>query len=466
MAHSVKEYEVIARKQDQMDKEVQEWRLDPRSALYDHVVIHARLARLQKLSSTNDIGPLMFFLRAGMIRNLAGINNKRLYRRAHWGTKCLIEGYVEETIRQLEHVAHSKAIPKAQLREFFLDLKKSYGTTALVLHGGTSFGLCHLGVIKALLEIDSLPQVVCGSFIGSVIAAIVCTKSEAELRSELCGNGGSLVDIGAFTVKGGSLIASAIRKLVRFLKSGKLLDVMVIERCIQDNIGNMTFREAYQKSGRALNIVIRDKDTLVLLNHMNAPDVVIWSAACASCAIPGVYEEVKIMVKDSRGLAPWTPSSGFKLASATIEKGDLRGQLGELYGVNSMIVSHVPSFCSFRPSLASDEGYRGMSKRVYKWIISEVCHRYHQFKYFGLVPGFVEKWERFVVRPQVGDVNIIPHLYYWEVLMLMRNPDAQFIEYCIQKGERFAWKRAREIQMRCMIEFAIDNNVQSLGKRK
>jgi hypothetical protein len=78
----------------------------------------------------------------------------------------------------------------------------------------------------------------------------------------------------------------------------------------------------------------------------------------------------------------------------------------------------------------------------------------------------MEKWEQYIVRPQLGDVNIVPHLYFSEAFMLMRNPDARFIAYCVQKGERCAWRRLREVQMRCQIEFSLDAMIARRNKRQ
>jgi predicted acylesterase/phospholipase RssA len=45
--------------------------------------------------------------------------------------------------------------------------------------------------------------------------------------------------------------------------------------------GSMTFREAYERTGRALNVSVIPHDQhspTKLLNHLTAPDCVIWSA--------------------------------------------------------------------------------------------------------------------------------------------------------------------------------------------
>jgi TAG lipase / lysophosphatidylethanolamine acyltransferase len=464
-AKSLKDYEENAILHDSTNEAIAMWKRDHKSPFYDSRIIVGRLEKLRKLSNVEDYASMMFFLRAGIIRNLAGINDRRLYRIAKSGTKALVEDYVDETIIQLQKIAECQSLPKEQVKEFFKDIKRAHGNSALLLHGGASFGLCHLGVIKALLEKNLLPKIICGTFIGAIIGAMIATRTKEELILEIFNQ--NTIDFGAFEVKGSGLWASFHRKLVRFLKTGKLFDVKILEKFIHDNIGDMTFREAFQKSGLVLNIVVNPEDDIdgspVLFNHISAPDVVIWSAACAACAIPGMYGQVEIRAKDANGLRirPWNIYANLNFGFHDIY-GNLRDRMAEWFGVNNIIVSQVPSFCAIRPRYSSDEGSRWFGKSIYNWILSEIEHFYDQFRALGIVPKFVQKWEKFVVRPIIGDVCIIPILYFGEIAMLVKNPDDEFIQYCVRKGERFAWKRLKEIEMRCRIEFEIDRLLASL----
>jgi len=47
-----------------------------------------------------------------------------------------------------------------------------------------------------------------------------------------------------------------------------------------------------------------------LLNYLTAPNVVLWSAVLASCAIPGMFAQVKLMQKLNDGsIVQYDPSS-------------------------------------------------------------------------------------------------------------------------------------------------------------
>ena len=78
---------------------------------------------------------------------------------------------------------------------------------------------------------------------------------------------------------------------------GVIFDIKVLERFVHHNIGDVTFLEAYRRTRRVLNITVTSSvdfggDNSRLLNYLTAPNVLIYSAVLASCAIPGVYEPV------------------------------------------------------------------------------------------------------------------------------------------------------------------------------
>lgn len=59
--------------------------------------------------------------------------------------------------------------------------------------------------------------------------------------------------------------------------AGVLMDVTKLQECLRDNIGDITFREAYAKSKRILNITVASTGQFEfprLLNYLTAPNVV------------------------------------------------------------------------------------------------------------------------------------------------------------------------------------------------
>jgi predicted acylesterase/phospholipase RssA len=67
------------------------------------------------------------------------------------------------------------------------------------------------------------------------------------------------------------------------------------------------------RTRRILNIVVqsaRTNEVPRLLNYLTAPNVLIRTAACASCAVTGLYDSVPLLAKDNQGrVVPWNVNS-------------------------------------------------------------------------------------------------------------------------------------------------------------
>jgi len=68
--------------------------------------------------------------------------------------------------------------------------------------------------------------------------------------------------------------------------------------------GSMTFKKAYQRTGRILNVSCVPSDPhspMILANYITAPNCVVWSAVLASAAVPGILNPVVLMKKSRDG---------------------------------------------------------------------------------------------------------------------------------------------------------------------
>ena len=146
---------------------------------------------------------------------------------------------------------------------------------------------------------------ICGSSAGALVAALVGCQTDEELPDLF--EPGAL-DFSAFRKRPEK--GRFRRRLQRFLKHGVIMDIKVVEQAMHDNIGDVTFLEAYQRTGRLLNIILKPGggvDSPQLLNYLNAPDVLIWTAACAAISLPGLYERVELLAKNTKGeISKWS----------------------------------------------------------------------------------------------------------------------------------------------------------------
>lgn len=170
--------------------------------------------------------------------------------------------------------------------DFVHDTRQAFGRSTLVLQGGAIFGLCHLGVVKALFLRGLLPRIITGTATGALIAALVAIHKEEELPAVLKGDG---IDLSAFSTKTkdvadadagqsyASRWATLLRRVRRFYREGYFLDVKVLEECVRANVGDLTFEEAFVRSKRVLNITVATAGQAgipTLLNYLTTPNVV------------------------------------------------------------------------------------------------------------------------------------------------------------------------------------------------
>ena len=274
-------------------------RNNPTSKYYDWRLITERLNSLVAAREESNFQQLVNLLRSGLIRNLGNITATTLYNRSLSGTKYLIEEYitqVAETVDDISNLPTGGAVALSgndnvltnQMKlDFIHDTRQAFGRSTLVLQGGAIFGLCHLGVVKALFLRGLLPRIITGTATGALIAALVAVHTTEELPSVLKGDG---IDLSAFSIKAkaetgavdrpqtlGSRWNTLMRRLRRFSKEGYFLDVTVLEECVRANVGDLTFEEAYNRSKRILNITVAtggQGGVPTLLNYLTAPNVV------------------------------------------------------------------------------------------------------------------------------------------------------------------------------------------------
>lgn len=160
-----------------------EWRDQAESSDYDYRLVQARLEELRELRRQGEVARLVFCLHEGLHGNLGNIANPALYTGCRFGTKRLLTDYLDEITPALDYLCEyeTPVFPLADKLRFFERTAQSFGRSALMLSGGATLGLFHLGVIKALWSEGLLPRVASGSSSGSIVAATLGTHTDAEL---------------------------------------------------------------------------------------------------------------------------------------------------------------------------------------------------------------------------------------------------------------------------------------------
>ena len=94
-AESYEQWQLLAVEHDELSG-ARRWRQVDQSTQYDYAQIRLRLDRLRSLRARHDNQGLLFTLNEGIHGNMGGMGRSSLYRKANFGTKGLIEQYIEE----------------------------------------------------------------------------------------------------------------------------------------------------------------------------------------------------------------------------------------------------------------------------------------------------------------------------------------------------------------------------------
>lgn len=244
------EYQAAARMLDADLAGTAEWRRDPHHPKYNAVLVSATLQRLRAVRADADANELLDILGTCVRKSFCGVDHEALYARCHAGTKHLVELYVDEVVHSLGDVRQRLGRDAAfdeRVRAFLARAQRVYGRTCLALSGGGGLANFSWGTALALHERGLLPSLICGTSAGAVVAAALCTHSDADLDELLRSE--TLVRLLTSFEEPRSIV------LRRALHEGVLYDASrwapkIQALCNHATIPDITFAEAFKLSGR------------------------------------------------------------------------------------------------------------------------------------------------------------------------------------------------------------------------
>ena len=425
------------------------WRHEEPSDLYDHAQIRYRLDRLRKFRKSKDWTGLLYALNEGIHGNMGGMGKSVLYKKAKSGTKVLIEQYIQEIDEALRLLAElpDDQIPTQQKLDFFYRSNVCYGRSALMLSGGGVLGFLHVGVVSELLRHGLLPRVISGSSAGAIVAAALATHTDEEMAA---------LDLIGLMESGESAGSGVIRQWLTGASSR--LSVEDTEQLIEATVPDMTFAEAYARTGRQVSITVAPAEPHQrsrLLNAVSSPNVYLRSAAMASCAIPGVFPAVMLKAKNERGEAqPYLPARRWVDGSVADDLPAKR--LSRLFSTNHYIVSMVnPIARAFLPRDDRARPVRQAATSLGMGIGREVLNFYR-----GVAQKYGENWPKFNMmmhsahalldQEYSGDINIVPKFRLQNPLHLIKQPNESELRALVKEGERATYSRIESIR-RCTL---------------
>ena len=402
---------------------------------YPYTAVKTHQVQLETALKNKDTVSLISNLTEGLYRLLNEISEPELYS-----------------------VCQDPAFPHQSKINLLKTTQKNLGAPALMLSGGGTFGIYHLGVIKALHEHKLIPDVICGSSMGSIAAGVLATHNDDELSD--------------LFLKTHEQDYAPLKKLTlnEAAKQKCLLDSQRLYDCIESNIGDITFEDAYKHTGRTVSITVsptRQSQKPRILNHLTSPKVLIAFASKASCSVPGLFSPVQLQQRSQDKRSAYCAEEVWIDGSFATDIP--RQRMSRLFNVNFFIVSqanpHILPFVKskqkkgFLPAMQDvvTETFLAQSLAVLK-----VLRRRNKQAFFR---SWIDQCASMIDQDYQGDINIYPTFPLKWFRKFMINPTQDELDYLILMGERVTWPKIAQINEQTKLHRKLSESLRLLENK-
>ncbi len=467
------------------------WKEKPTYAYYDSRTIlrvHQQMIKLRQRAESDEHGrsqlksmgnehsaveDLRALVEASLKNNFAGFENPRLYSETYYGTKDAVQDFIEEAEASLSFLLRTTQLDMENKRALFKHLGSNFGRTALCLSGGATFAYYHFGLAKALLDADLLPEVITGTSGGALVAALLCTRTDEELAKLL---------VPALANRITACEEDIMVWLKRWYATGARFDsVQWAKKCAWMTRGSLTFKEAYQRTGRILNVTCVPSDPhspTILANYITAPDCVVWSAVLASAAVPGILNPVVLMKKNKDGtLSPY--SFGHRWKDGSLKTDIPLKALNLHFNVRFSIVSQVNPhinifFFSSRGTVGKPvqhrrgRGWRGgfVGSAIEQYLKLDLQKWLKVLRHLELLPRPLgQDWSELWLQRFSGTITIWPKSITSDFIYILSDPTPQRLARMIHVGQQSAFPTLKFIANRAKLERIIQQGRRQFRTR-
>ncbi|KAH9223815.1 acyl transferase/acyl hydrolase/lysophospholipase [Leptodontidium sp. 2 PMI_412] len=460
----------------------EKWKDEDEYAYYDHKTVRRVLDQMRRCrrrieasgsgngsassgaGSEKAVEDLKALVEACVKNNFVGVENSRLYSQTYYGTKNLVQEFIDEVEKCVTLLVNTNQLGSEEKRTLFKRMHTNFGRTALCLSGGASFAYYHFGVVKALLDANLLPEVITGTSGGALIAALVATRTNEELKKLL---------VPALAGRINACSEGFTTWVPRWWKTGARFDSLEwAKKCSWFTRGSMTFREAYERTGRILNVSCVPADPhspTILTNYLTSPDCVIWSAVLASAAVPGILNPVVLMMKTRSGtLVPY--SFGHKWKDGSLRTDIPLKALNLHFNVNFSIVSQVNPhinlfFFSSRGSVGQPvthrrgRGWRGgfLGSATEQYLKLDLNKWLKVLRHLELLPRPLgQDWSEIWLQQFSGTITIWPRSVVSDFWRILSDPNPKQLARMLHVGQQSAFPKLKFLANRLKVERMIE----------
>jgi len=431
------------------------WKQVDESEHFDHVSIRKRLEHLESLRSQGDDHGLLFTLNEGIHGNMGGMGVAALFGKAKFGTKAVITDYIEAVADALEHLADpaTDGIAFEDKLDFFRRASHCFGRSALMMSGSGTLLYFHLGVARALWSERLLPNIISGSSGGALVGALMCASTDDELDD--------VFDPGR--MRGKKAPDNLVDRLVSFFRPQRVR-VEDIRELLEAFLPDYTFQEAFEHTGRHMNVSVAPAEALQrsrLLNADTSPNVYMREAVLASTAFPGFFPPVVLMAKNDKGeRQPYHATRRWMDGSLSDDLPAKR--LARLYGVNHYIVSQtnpfVIPFIDDRKRKADPMSaikYAAVNS-TRTWVNAGASVLNKPLSYIPEIKRLTNSMLAMLNQSYVGDITILPLTKFHNPMKVLSWRTQEEIESLMDEGERATWPHIERVRLQTRISRVLD----------
>ena len=307
-----------------------------------------------------------------------------------------------------------------------------------------------------------MPSILSGSSGGAIVGGLVSTQSDETIES-------------MFEPE------NLVHEIERDEGLLRHLEVFRPEVASQDDvrevlvrlIPDLTFQEAYESTGRHLNVSIAAAEkhqTSRLLNSITTPNVYVREAIMASAAVPGFFPPVALAAKNDKGeRQAYMPSR--KWVDGSLSDDLPAKRLSRIYGVNHFIVSQVnPHVFPFVTDSRRDSGLLSTVKTASgrtarEWLNASATLFEKPLSWNPTVNRLTNVGLGIINQDYVGDINILPDTRLFNPLKLLAHRSIEEIFDLITMGERATWPKIEMIRIQTKISRKLDDILDDLDRR-
>jgi len=446
------------------------------------MLLHAaeRLREAREHAETDDSSDLHFLLTGVVKRNHLTVddilveNARSVAENGKFGisshARNAINDYFEQVEASLDWLAESPLPSEESTDEdsqavanemhdrmtLVRKMKQNVGRTALMLSGGGAQAMYHLGTVRALIEsklYDHI-KVISGTSGGSITAAMCAIKTEEELFRDVCVSNVSTDYMlnGEMKLKNIRWFPPVMEMGAYWLKHKLLVDSADFKRCCDFYYGDITFEEAFQRTGKHVCITVSASRTTggtaqrLLLNHISTPHVTLSSAVAASCALPGVMSPAKLLAKNNCGVQEPFEVDGVEWIDGSVQADLPFQRISTLFNVTNYVVCQTNFHVVPLINKAHHPGRRSLYWKLFQTMEWDIRNRALKLSRLGLFPRiFGQDISKIFQQKYYGNLTLVPRFTAMQTfgLKALANPSVKDMEGYLKFGAQAAWPYLR-----------------------